>query len=75
MYLLILRYVDGMIITGDNEAEIFMLKDDLSVPFDMNLGEVGCFHGLEVEKLDHGYFISQNVYAKELLQHFGMRES
>ena len=72
---MILLYVDDMIITGDNNAKITRLRDDLSVRFEMkNLGEVQCFLGLEVEKLD-GYFISQKRYATSLLNRFGMRES
>ncbi|KAF2320610.1 hypothetical protein GH714_029009 [Hevea brasiliensis] len=76
MHLLVLLYVDDMIITGDNEVEISMLKNELSVHFEMkNLGEVGCFLGLEVEKSDQGYFVSQKRYAEELLQRFGMGKS
>ncbi|KAK9120307.1 hypothetical protein Syun_017924 [Stephania yunnanensis] len=76
MHLLVLLYVDDMIITGDNEVEISMLKNELSIRFEMkNMGEVGCFLGLEVEKSDQGYFISQKRYAKELLHRFGMGES
>lgn len=76
LHLLVLLYVDDMIITGDNEAEISMLKEDLSVRFEMkNLGEAGYFLGLEVENTDQGYFISQRGYAKELLQRFGMDKS
>ncbi|XP_037496769.1 uncharacterized mitochondrial protein AtMg00810-like [Jatropha curcas] len=40
-----------------------------------NLGEIGCFLGLEVEKSDLGYFVSQKGYAKSLLERFGMGES
>nr|GEU69704.1 retrovirus-related Pol polyprotein from transposon TNT 1-94 [Tanacetum cinerariifolium] len=69
-------WYDDMIITRDNEAEISMLKDDLSVCFKMkNLGEAGYFLGLEVENTEQGYFISQRGYAKELLQRFGMDKS
>ncbi|KAF7843277.1 Retrovirus-related Pol polyprotein from transposon TNT 1-94 [Senna tora] len=75
-HLLVLLYVDDMIITGSNEAEISHLRNDLSTRFEMKvLGEVGCFLGLEVEKGDKGYFISQKIYAKNLLQRFGMGES
>ena len=74
--LLVLLYVDDMIITGANEAEISMLKNELVVCFEMkNMGEAGCFLGLEVERSNQGYFISQKRYAKELLQRFGMWES
>ena len=76
MHLLVLLYVDDMIITGDNEAEISKLKSELSLRFEIkSLGQVGCFLGLEVENSDQGYFISQKGYAKKLLQRFGMGES
>ncbi|KAL0301676.1 UNVERIFIED_CONTAM: Retrovirus-related Pol polyprotein from transposon TNT 1-94 [Sesamum radiatum] len=46
------------------------------VRFEMkNLGEIGCFLGLEVKKTGHGFFISQRSYAKNLLDRFGMGES
>ncbi|CAA0842723.1 Uncharacterized mitochondrial protein AtMg00810 [Striga hermonthica] len=76
MTLLVLLYVDDMIITGDDEAEISKLKNELSTRFEMkNLGEAGCFLGLEIEKSDEGYFVSQRGYARELVQRFGMEES
>ncbi|XP_060183462.1 uncharacterized mitochondrial protein AtMg00810-like [Lycium barbarum] len=53
-----------------------MLKNELSVRFEMkNLGEVSCFLGLEIEKTDQGYFVSQKTYARKLLYRFGMGES
>ncbi|XP_047257992.1 uncharacterized mitochondrial protein AtMg00810-like, partial [Capsicum annuum] len=65
-----------MIITGDNELEISNLRKDLSVRFEMkNLGQIGCFLGLEVEKSDRGYFVSRKGYAESLLEHFIMGES
>ncbi|KAG6385353.1 hypothetical protein SASPL_154186 [Salvia splendens] len=49
---------------------------DLSVRFEMKtLGEVECFLGLEVERADQGYFVSQRGYAKSLLERFNMGES
>lgn len=76
MHLLVLLYVDDMIITRDDEAEISRLRNDLAVRFEMkNLGEIGCFLGLEVEKSDQRYFLSQRRYAKNLLERFGMGES
>ncbi|XP_015170037.1 uncharacterized mitochondrial protein AtMg00810-like [Solanum tuberosum] len=73
---MVLLYVDDMIIIGNNEVEISMLKNDLSVRLEMkNLGEVSCFLGLEIEKTDQGYFVSQKTYERKLLQCFGMGES
>ncbi|XP_071694770.1 uncharacterized mitochondrial protein AtMg00810-like [Rutidosis leptorrhynchoides] len=40
-----------------------------------NLGEIGCFLGLEVDKLEKGYLISQRGYARSLLKRFNMEES
>ena len=75
-HLLVLLYVDDMLITGENEAEISRLRNDLSIRFEMkNLGEIGCFLGLEVKKTCQGFFISQKSYAKNLLERFGMGES
>ncbi|GMI66431.1 cysteine-rich RLK (RECEPTOR-like protein kinase) 8 [Hibiscus trionum] len=75
-HILALLYVDDMIITGDDEAEISRLRTDLSVRFEMkNLGEVGYFLGLEIEKTKQGYFVSQRRYAAGLLESFSMGES
>ena len=47
IYTVLLLYVDDMIITGDNNAEIAQLRDELSICFEMkNLGEVHSFLGL-----------------------------
>ncbi|KAL7102369.1 hypothetical protein ACP275_08G116100 [Erythranthe tilingii] len=40
-----------------------------------NLGEVNYFLGLEVEKSNSGFFISQRRYANDLLRRFGIGES
>ncbi|XP_031248149.1 uncharacterized protein LOC116105919 [Pistacia vera] len=40
-----------------------------------NLGEIGCFLGLQVEKSNQGYFVSPKGYAKGLLERFGVGES
>ncbi|KAH9650394.1 hypothetical protein KPL70_026373 [Citrus sinensis] len=70
-----LLYVDDMIITGDNDAEITCLQDALIVHFEIkSLGEASYFVGLEIEKSD-GYFVSQKGYAARLLTRFRMRES
>lgn len=69
---MLLLYVDDMIITGDDEAEITSLQDALSLRFEMkSLGEASCFLGLEVKKSD-GYFVSQTRYATRLLDRFRM---
>ncbi|KAK3022502.1 hypothetical protein RJ639_046779 [Escallonia herrerae] len=72
----VLLYVDDMIITGGNDDEILHLKNHLSIHFEMkNLGEVGCFLGLEVERSEDGFFVSHKGYAKSLLERFSMGEA
>ncbi|KAK2969975.1 hypothetical protein RJ640_008315 [Escallonia rubra] len=65
-----------MIITGDDNVGISCLRNDLSIRFEMKiLGEIGCFLGLEVQKLEDGYFVSHKGYAQSLLERFNMGES
>lgn len=75
MCIILLLYVDDMIITGDDNAEITRLQEALSIHFEMkSLGEASCFLSLQVEKSD-GYFVSQKRYAASLLNRFHMGES
>ena len=39
------------------------------------MGHIGSFLGLEMEKSDQSYVMSQKGYAKSLLEHFGIGES
>ncbi|KAG6397731.1 hypothetical protein SASPL_143901 [Salvia splendens] len=70
--MMVLLYVNDMIITGNDDVEITYLLEALSVRFDMkSLVEVSCFLGLELTK-SNGYFVSQQGYASNLLDHFRM---
>lgn len=72
MYTVLLLYVDDMIITGDDEAEIVHLYDQLVVHFEMkNVGKPRHFLGLEAHKAD-GYIVSQRSYTESLLAQVGM---
>ena len=69
----ILVYVDDLLITGNDESEIQLLKSQLSSTFHMkDLGELSYFLGLEVSKSSQGIFISQNKYTMELLKEGGV---
>ena len=47
---MILLYVDDMLITGDDTAEIIHLQEDLSIHFEIkSLGEARFFLGLELK--------------------------
>ncbi|KAE8657119.1 hypothetical protein F3Y22_tig00116996pilonHSYRG00002 [Hibiscus syriacus] len=72
---IVLVYVDDLIITSDDEAEILQTKENLSVRFQMKeLGQLKHFLGLEVDRTHEGIFMCQQKYAKDLLKRFGMLE-
>ncbi|KAF7833216.1 putative mitochondrial protein [Senna tora] len=70
---IVLVYVDYLIITGDDKAEIQQVRANLSVRFQMKeLGELKHFLGLEVDRSKEGLFLCQQKYARDLLHKFGM---
>ncbi|KAM2723556.1 hypothetical protein EV1_026500 [Malus domestica] len=72
---IVLVYVDDLIITGDDEAEILRTKENLSVRFQMKeLGQLKHFLGLEIDRTQEGIFLYQQKYSKDLLKKFGMLE-
>ena len=57
---IILVYMDDLIITRDDEAEIQQIQVNLSIYFQMKaLGELKHFLGLEVERVEDGIFLCQ----------------
>ena len=70
-----LVYVDDLIITCDDEAEILRTKENLSIRFQMKeLGQLKHFLGLEIDHTQAGIFLCQQKYSKDLLKRFGMLE-
>ena len=66
-------YVDDIIITGDNEAEIECLKKNLSKQFEVkDLGQLRYFLGIEIARSPKGIFLSQRKYVLDLLSETGM---
>ena len=61
-------YVDDIIVTGSNEAEILWFKKHLHSVFSIkNLGTLNYFLGIEVCKLQNGIVMTQKKFTKELL--------
>jgi hypothetical protein len=69
----VLVCVDDLIITGDCEEEIFLIKQNLSVRFQMKeLGQLKHFLGLEIDYTHEGLVLHQKRYSSDLLKKFGM---
>lgn len=66
-------YVDDIIITGSDEAELRWFKDHLHSIFSIkDLGNLSYFLGIEVSHLPHGIVITQKKFTRELLQDCNM---
>jgi len=69
----IVIYVDDLIITGDNDVNIFDLKKLLKQKFEMkDLGELRYFFGIEVIQSPKGIWLLQKQYALNKLSEYGM---
>ena len=55
---IVLMYMDDLIITGDDEAEVHQIKENLAVCFQMKeLGELKHFLGLELDRTKEDLFL------------------
>jgi len=65
-------YVDDILLTGDDEAELQALNDYLDKIFKIkDLGSVHYFLKIEVIHAAEGLLLTRRKFAKELLQEFG----
>jgi hypothetical protein len=66
-------YVDDLIVTGGDRAEIMSFKKQMTSEFDMSdLGVLSFYLGLEVEQQKDYITVRQTSYAKKVLTQFGM---
>ncbi|KAL0557027.1 hypothetical protein IC582_005545 [Cucumis melo] len=72
---LLLLYVDDMIITGDDPQAISDLQCYLGKLFEMDLGNLNYFLGLEISSSSSGYYLSQAKYASDVLNRSGITDS
>ena len=70
---ILIIYVDDIIVTGNDEAEIGRIKRRLAQDFEMkDLGNLGFFLKMEVARNKNGISISQWKYVLDLLRDTGM---
>ncbi|CAL2262875.1 unnamed protein product [Prunus armeniaca] len=74
--LIVSLYVDDLIFTGNDEDMFKSFKESMKKEFDMSdLGRMKYFLGVKVVQNLDGIFICQRMYAKEVLERFGMERS
>ena len=66
-------YVDDIVLTGDDQAEISQLKQRMGDEFEIkDLGNLKYFLGMEVARSKEGISVSQRKYILDLLTETGM---
>lgn len=66
-------YVDDLIVSGGNPAEIVAFKKQMTSEFDLSdMGLLSFYLGLEVEQKEDYIAIKQSGYARKVLAQFGM---
>ncbi|GAA0172344.1 transmembrane signal receptor [Lithospermum erythrorhizon] len=69
----VLVYVDDLIISGNNRADIAAFKDYLHMCFHMkDLGKLKYFLGIEVGRNPEGIFLCQRKYALDIISEIGL---
>jgi Reverse transcriptase (RNA-dependent DNA polymerase) len=70
---ILIVYVDDIILTGNDLAEMKRLKASLAKKFEMkDLGELRYFLGIEIARSKKGVVLSQRRYVLDLLSDTGM---
>lgn len=74
--MIVSRYVDDLIFTGNCESMFFKFKYSMKHEFDMtDLGKVRYFLGVVVIQSVEGIYACPRKFAKEILEKFGMYRS
>ena len=72
--LIVSLYVDDLIFTSNDMSMVKDFKNSMKNEFEMtDLGEMKYFLGVEVLQSNYGIHISQEKYAREVLERFGLR--
>jgi hypothetical protein len=66
-------YVDDLIVTGSDPAEILKFKREMTTQFEMSdMGLLSYYLGIEVDQQQDFIAIKQSIYARKILNQFGM---
>jgi hypothetical protein len=66
-------YVDDMVLTGSSPALLHHIVQRLRAEFSIkDLGELRFFLGIAVKRDAHGFYLSQQQYAEDILERAGM---
>ncbi|TYJ98264.1 Retrovirus-related Pol polyprotein from transposon TNT 1-94 [Cucumis melo var. makuwa] len=70
---ILIVYVDDIVLTGDDQTEISLLKQRMGDEFEIkDLGNLKYFLGMEVARSKEGISVSQRKYTLDLLTKTGM---
>lgn len=70
---ILMVYVDDIVLTGDDIAELERLKKKLAATFDIkDLGTLKYFLGMEFSRSKKGIFVNQRKYIVDLLSETGL---
>ncbi|PKU65059.1 uncharacterized protein LOC110111181 [Dendrobium catenatum] len=75
VHIFLLIYVDDILVTGNDPAQIQLLLQDLHSHFALKqLGQISLFLGIQVTRTANGFFLNQGHYAQKLIQDAGLTD-
>jgi hypothetical protein len=76
LFVILAVYVDDITIAASNLAGVDFAKKAISKAFEIkDLGQARKIIGIELQKLDNGYFLHQQSYLRDILERFSMLEA
>jgi hypothetical protein len=67
--------VDDSLTAGSNESDINVFIDQLHHNFNIMMGALSNFLGMQIEQCQDGIFMCQHIYMGEVLERFKMHEA
>ncbi|PKU64958.1 Retrovirus-related Pol polyprotein from transposon TNT 1-94 [Dendrobium catenatum] len=75
VHIFLLIYVDDILVTGNDPAQIQSLLQDLHSNFALKqLGQISLFLGIQVTRTTNGFFLNQGHYAQKIIQDAGLTD-